>query len=186
MRWVFMALYYGFAQYLPLSYRPVIGKLSKALRGSLAAGLLAHAGDNINIEPHVDFGDGSHVSVGAHSGIGAHSRVEAIVIEDGVMVGPHLLTLSRNHLFSDPDTWIGHQGRTERMPVRIGEGSWIGARVTILPGVQIGRMCVVGAGSVVTRDVEDFSVVGGNPARLIRRWGPFASDSPSDTIRSAE
>jgi maltose O-acetyltransferase len=72
------------------------------------------------------------------------------------------------------------------MPVTIGEGSWIGARVTILPGVQIGKMCVVGAGSVVTHDVEEYSVVAGNPARLIRRWGPFALDPSSDTIPTGE
>jgi maltose O-acetyltransferase len=169
-------VYYGFAQFLPLSYRPGVGRASKRIRASVARRLLKSAGDNINIEARVDFGDGSHVSVGSCSGIGARSRVEAAVIEDGVMIGPELLVLSRNHTFSDPDQWVGRQGVTERMPIHIGEGSWIGARVTILPGIHIGRQCVVGAGSVVTRDVEDFSVVAGNPARLIRRWGQQAND----------
>jgi virginiamycin A acetyltransferase len=53
--------------------------------------------------------------------------------------------------------------------VEIGSGSWIGDRVTVLAGVRIGEGAVVGAGSVVTRDVEPYSIVGGNPARLIRR-----------------
>ena len=185
MRYLLLALYYGFAQYIPKSHRPVVGRLSRDFRAVVARGVLAHAGPRVNIEPRVDFGDGSHVSVGAHSGIGAGSRIEAAVIEDGVIIGPELLAVSRNHLFSDPDEWIGHQGRSERLPVRVGEGSWIGARVTLLPGVQIGRQCVVGAGSVVTRDVEEFSVVAGNPARLIRRWGPFAPDASSDTMREA-
>ena len=186
VRWLLISLYYGFAQFLPMSHRPLVGRLAKAIRGSISSGLLAHAGVNINIEPRVDFGDGSHVSVGDHSGIGARSRIEAAVIEDGVIIGPELLVVSRNHLLVDPDEWIGHQGVTERLPVRVGEGSWIGARVTLLPGVQIGRQCVVGAGSVVTHDVEDYSVVAGNPARLIRRWGPYASGASSDTIPRGE
>jgi maltose O-acetyltransferase len=53
--------------------------------------------------------------------------------------------------------------------VRLGDRVWIGNRVTILPGVSIGDDAVVGAGAVVTSDVEARSVVAGNPARLIRR-----------------
>ncbi|HET6350927.1 MAG TPA: acyltransferase, partial [Coriobacteriia bacterium] len=166
-------LYYGFASRLPLSYRPG-GKAARALRRACARHLLAFAGPNINIEPGVDFSDGSHVRIGDSSGIGANSRVEAADIAEGVIIGPELLALSRNHVFETPGVWIGHQGYTDRMPVHIGRGSWIGARVTILPGVRIGEFCVVGAGAVVTKDVPDYSVVGGNPARIIRRWGPGA------------
>jgi maltose O-acetyltransferase len=178
MRWIRLALYYGFAQYLPASSRPVVGKAAKAIRRYLAAPLFKHAGPLINIERRVDFGSGSRIELGDRSSIGMHSRVEAASIADGVMIGPEFLALSRNHSFEDPDVWIGRQGSTESMPIRIDEGSWLGARVTVLPGVHIGRMCVVGACSVVTKDVEDFSVVAGNPARLIRRWGPAASVEP--------
>jgi len=57
----------------------------------------------------------------------------------------------------------------QEAPVRIGDGTWVGARAMILPGVTLGRRVVVAAGSVVTRDVPDDCMVGGNPARLIRR-----------------
>jgi acetyltransferase-like isoleucine patch superfamily enzyme len=54
-------------------------------------------------------------------------------------------------------------------PIRIGRGAWIGAGAIILPGVTVGERSVVGAGSVITRDVPALSVVAGNPARLIRK-----------------
>jgi len=63
----------------------------------------------------------------------------------------------------------GMEGRPfVEAPVRIGDGTWVGARAMILPGVTIGKRVVVGAGAVVTRDVPDDSLVAGNPARVIR------------------
>jgi maltose O-acetyltransferase len=63
----------------------------------------------------------------------------------------------------------GVEGRpVKNAPVRIGDGSWIGARALILPGVTIGRRCLVAAGAVVSRDVPDDTLVAGNPARVVR------------------
>ncbi|WP_425452463.1 acyltransferase [Companilactobacillus formosensis] len=53
-------------------------------------------------------------------------------------------------------------------PIHIKEGAWIGARAVLLPGVTIGEHAIVGAGAVVTKDVEPYTVVGGNPAKLIK------------------
>lgn len=61
-------------------------------------------------------------------------------------------------------------------PVTIGDNSWIGARALILPGVHIGNFCVVAAGSVVTKDVPDYSVVGGVPAKVIKMLDPKTFD----------
>lgn len=61
-------------------------------------------------------------------------------------------------------------------PVSIGNNCWIGARATILPGVTIGDFCVVAAGAVVTKDVPDYSVVGGVPAKLIKQLDPTDFD----------
>jgi maltose O-acetyltransferase len=61
------------------------------------------------------------------------------------------------------------QGRVRRPPTVIEDDEWIGTRALIMPGVRVGRGAIVGAGAVVTRDVDPFTVVGGVPARLIRR-----------------
>ena len=63
----------------------------------------------------------------------------------------------------------GIEGRAPKeAPVRIGDGTWIGARAIILPGVTIGRRCVIAAGAVVSKDVPDDTLVAGNPARVVR------------------
>jgi len=59
-----------------------------------------------------------------------------------------------------------------RKPIIIGDNTWVGARVTILPGVTIGNFCVIAAGSVVNRDVPDYSVVAGVPAKIIKTLDP--------------
>jgi acetyltransferase-like isoleucine patch superfamily enzyme len=64
----------------------------------------------------------------------------------------------------------GVEGRpVKEEPIRIGDGTWVGARAIILPGVTIGRRCLIAAGSVVSKDVPDDTLVGGNPARVIRK-----------------
>ncbi len=77
---------------------------------------------------------------------------------------------------NDLVTWMdGHRhdwSHSEMAPIRICEGAWIGARSIILKGVTIGAGAVVGMGSVVTKDVPPRTVVGGNPARVIREIGP--------------
>lgn len=60
----------------------------------------------------------------------------------------------------------------ETKPVTIGRNCWIGARVIILPGVTIGNFSIIGAGSVVTKDIPEYSIAVGNPAHVIKKWDP--------------
>lgn len=84
-----------------------------------------------------------------------------ITIEDDVMVAANVQLISNNHDLYD------HQILTCK-PVRLKRNCWIGAGATILPGITVGENAVVAAGAVVTKDVEDNMVVGGNPAKIIR------------------
>lgn len=85
-----------------------------------------------------------------------------ITIEDDVMVAANAQLISNNH---DPkEHWI-----ITCKPVVLKRNCWIGAGATILPGVTVGENAIVGAGAVVTKDVEPNTAVGGNPARLIKR-----------------
>jgi acetyltransferase-like isoleucine patch superfamily enzyme len=95
-----------------------------------------------------------------NSGVVLFSALEIEIGDDVAIANEAYLTDTDSH---------GVEGRPARhAPVRIGDGSWVGARAIVLPGVSIGRRCVVGAGAVVTADVPHDTLVGGNPARPLR------------------
>jgi acetyltransferase-like isoleucine patch superfamily enzyme len=77
------------------------------------------------------------------------------------MVAANVQLISNNHDPYDRSVLICR-------PIHICEGAWVGAGATVLPGVTIGKYAIVGAASVVTKDVPDYAVVAGNPARIIR------------------
>lgn len=108
---------------------------------------------------------GDRCLIGRNSGIVGHFSVE---IGNDVWTGHHVYVTDQNHGYEDPSRPISLQTQPERA-VRIGDGSWIGHGAVILPGVTIGCHVVVGANSVVTSDIPDFSVAVGSPARVIRQ-----------------
>ena len=90
-----------------------------------------------------------------------------ITIGDNVMMAPGVTILTTNHRFDRTDIPMIEQGHVSA-PVSIGNDVWIGQRAMIMPGVHIGNGCIVAAGAVVTKDVPDFAVVGGVPARILK------------------
>ncbi len=90
-----------------------------------------------------------------------------IRIGSGVMIGPNVVIRASNHAHKRTDIPIWEQGQTGGKIV-IGDDVWIGANVVVVSGVTIGSHVIVAAGAVVTRDVPDYAVVAGVPARLIR------------------
>jgi maltose O-acetyltransferase len=166
-----LLLYYAVAYHLPDQTFPG-GKLFRRLREPLCRRFFAEAGAGIKIESHVFVADGRHLHIGSDSGIGTGSRVYGAIIGDGVMVAPNVLFLKENHRYDDMNGPINGQGYTAiALPV-VEDWAWIGERAIILPGRRVGRGAIVGAGAVVTRDVEPFAIVGGNPARSIGRREP--------------
>ncbi|WP_336213890.1 acyltransferase [Nonomuraea sp. LPB2021202275-12-8] len=89
-----------------------------------------------------------------------------VTMGDGVRIGAHTSILGFNHSM-EPDRPVHRQPVTER-GITIGDDVWIGSNVVIVDGVTVGSHAVIGAGSVVTRDVPAWAVVAGNPARLLR------------------
>jgi acetyltransferase-like isoleucine patch superfamily enzyme len=83
------------------------------------------------------------------------------------MMSPRVSIYSENHLFDDPELSIKEQG-VKREFVKIEDDCWIAANTVILAGVTIGRGSVIAAGSVVTKDVPPYSIVGGVPAKVIK------------------
>jgi acetyltransferase-like isoleucine patch superfamily enzyme len=110
---------------------------------------------------------GNNVHIGRNNIIGAR---KSVVLEDHVLLGPHVMIGDHSHQYENIEIPIKLQEPTEAGPVRIEQDSWIGANVFILPRVTIGRHAVVGANSVVNRDVPPYSVAVGVPARVVKRY----------------
>ena len=113
-------------------------------------------GENIELGDNVGFNYGCYVN-----GYGG------LVIGDNTIFGPGTMIHTANHEMDDLDRPIRAQG-WKKAPVHIGSDCWIGMNVCILPGVRIGGGCVIGAGAVVTNDIEDFGIAVGNPAKVVR------------------
>lgn len=107
-------------------------------------------------------GDDSRVGVG-------NTIIGPVTIGNHVHTGQHVLISGLNHNYEDIHATITDQG-VRVAPISISENVWIGANAVVLPGVSIGQHVVVGAGSVVTKDVAPYTVVAGNPARVIKQW----------------
>lgn len=140
---------------------------SKKLRAFCGKLILEHCGENVNIEKGARFD--VRTSLGNNSGIGVNAFLSpCVTIGNDVMMGPDCVILTSNHGFENLNVPMWKQPFTATRPVVIEDDVWIGTRVIILPGVHVGTGSVIGAGSVVTHDVEPYSIVGGNPAKLIR------------------
>jgi acetyltransferase-like isoleucine patch superfamily enzyme len=107
---------------------------------------------------------GNNSSIGPYSYIGCSGFIE---IGDNVMMSPRVSIYAENHIFDHPELSIKEQG-VKREFVKIEDDCWIAANTVILAGVTIGRGSVIAAGSVVTKDVPPYSIVGGVPAKVIK------------------
>ncbi len=122
-------------------------------------------------DPHVpDRGlvIGDRCVIGARCTVTAHESIE---IGDDVWFGQGVFVSDASHGYQDPEVPVGRQ-LGKHQPVSIGAGTWIGHGAMVLPGTQIGRNVVVGAGSVVRGEIPDHAVVAGIPARVVRRLEP--------------
>ncbi|MCX8131260.1 MAG: acetyltransferase [Clostridia bacterium] len=168
MYYICLILYYFVARHLPGS-DTVYSLGSKKIRRGICKQLFRKTGKNINIEHGAFFGSGRDIEIGDNSGLGVNCRVSGpLKIGDNVMMGPDVMIYTQNHNFDRTDIPMNSQGNSPKRDVVIGNDVWIGARSIILPGVKIGEGAIVAAGAVVTKDVEPYSIVGGNPARIIK------------------
>jgi maltose O-acetyltransferase len=166
---VAMFFFYSFAVWLPGPGMP-FGRFGRWFRGYLCSKCVKNFGEGTWVDRLCNFGSGRGLSLGTNSNIGKRAWLLGdVTIGDDVVMAPEVIAISSNHEFADTTIPIRLQGQTQSRPIFVGNDVWLGARCIILPGVRVGDHAIVGAGSVVTKDVEPWAIVGGNPARLIRR-----------------
>ncbi len=150
------------------AYNATTPRRQGPLRRQLLESLLGSVGEGTEIRPpfQVDYGTNIHVGARCFANFGLVALdVARIEIGDDVQFGPNVQLLTPTHpLAPTPrrEKWEAAQ------PITIGDNVWLGGGVIVLPGVSIGDDTVVGAGSVVTRDLPAGVVAVGNPARVVR------------------
>lgn len=166
---VCLMLYYLIAYYLPDSYSKPFGKISNKIRVLLCHGIFLKCGKIRTINRKVSFGYGRSIIIGDDSGIGAGTDIpENTIIGKNTIISRDVFILSRNHAYENVDLPIINQGYKPSKPIVIGDDCWIGLRSIINPNREIKDGTIIAMGSVVTKDFPEYSVVGGNPAKLIK------------------
>ena len=157
-------------------HRTYIGLGSK-----LIGGAKLHLSKGVKIMPHAMLVSlhGGTIEIGENTEISMYSRVASmgyVKIGNHVLTGPHVFIADYNHEYRNPMKSVMYQGnrftpRNDGEPnLLIDDGTWIGTNVVIVGNVHIGKNCVIGANSVVTKDIPDYSVAVGIPAKIIKKY----------------
>jgi len=146
-------------------------------REAILRDLLGHMGEGTFLQGPITFHYGCHTSIGDRVFINFNFTVQddaLVTIGDDCNFGPNVTVVTPVHpmLPNERKAMLDRDGNLRHMcyakPVTIGHDCWFGANVVVCPGVTIGNNVVIGAGSVVTRDIPDNSFAAGNPARVMR------------------
>jgi maltose O-acetyltransferase len=150
----------------------VPGRLGRKLRARYYKNKCAFFGKNVylGMGTIIDFPEnvkiGDNASINRYCVIGGYSG--KIIIGDDVMIGCNCVFRCSNHKYSRTDILMNMQGY-DCGEIHIDNDVWIGAKVVILKDVTIGAHSIIGAGSVVTKDIPAYSIAVGNPARVIKK-----------------
>lgn len=132
---------------------------------------LAAVGENTLLSPDLQLDFAGRINIADWVYVGSGGKFfgrGGLTIADHVIIGPQVTIMTSMHKFKDAN-FLPYDEHEILKPVKIGEASWIGYGVIIMPGIEIGRGCIVGAGSVVTNSFSDGSIIAGNPAKLINQ-----------------
>lgn len=167
-RYLWYFLYIAVFRHTPDRHRPY-ALIFPALRAALVRRFADACGRDIVVKSNADVSP--HIAIGNRSELGRDCLIYGgVTLGDDVLMGPGVKIFSRNHRYLAVDVPIAAQGEDFK-PVRVGSDVWIGANVLIMPGVTIHDHAVIAGGAVVTKDVPEFAVVGGNPARVLKWRG---------------
>lgn len=158
-------IYLVFFKNTPEDYRPY-SLFFPQLRSFLVKNYLKSCGKKPLVKNQAEIS--LYATVGDYSEMGTRCMIQSNVhLGSYVIMGPDVKIYSRNHKYESLDIPIAQQGK-HYLETYVGDDVWIGANVIITAGCKIGNHCVIAAGSVVTKDIPDFAVVGGVPAKILK------------------
>lgn len=174
---IFQRIKYEFYELFEVLLSIIPGTFGKYFRKFFYYLNFKTCGKNLNIAMRVRIQSPKNILIGENVGfnygvwIAANMNDEGcITFGDNVLVGPYTIFHSGNHLYDDLEMPIRKQGFVFK-PIVIESDVWIAARCVILSGVTIGKGSIIAAGSVVTKSVPEYSIVGGVPAKIIGKRG---------------
>jgi len=168
-RLFFTVIYYLILKWFPHSTIPLVGPISEKLRYYCCKNIFESCDKGVNVGKNARFGNGRSIKIGFKSGIGINAKIpNNIIIGDYVMMGQNVTIFGSNHIFDRTDIPMMKQGMKSHSPVVIEDDVWIGSNVIILPGRRIKKGSIIAAGTVLTKDFPEYSIVGGNPSKLIK------------------
>lgn len=158
-------LYLILVRYTPEIYRPY-ALFFPWLRRIFVKGFVSKCGAKIRVKQNADIS--MFIEIGNYSELGTNCVIQSNTnIGDYVIMGPDVKIYTKNHGYEDLNTPIALQKNVEKKVI-IGDDVWIGANVIITPGVTINNHSIIAAGSVVSKNVPKYAVVGGVPAKIIK------------------
>jgi len=133
-------------------------------------------GEDSTVEDFATINNGvGDIYIGDRTRIGLGcTLIGPVKIGNDIRLAQNIVMSGLNHNYEDISMSISSQG-VSTSPIVIDDESWIGANSVVLPGVSIGKHCIVAAGSIVTKAVPDYSVVAGNPARIIKQFNKLSN-----------
>lgn len=170
MKKIYLLLYYLFAQFIPMQPFPFF-KVGYKIRYFFVKRILKSCGKGVIVKNKSYFGNGNKLKIGNHSQLGQNCRIGGpVTIGDYVLMGPDVVIMAVTHDTSDLNMHMTDPNQPSiEKEVVIGNDVWIGTRAILLPGISIGDNCIVGSGAVVTKSFPPYSVIGGVPAKLIKK-----------------
>lgn len=160
-------IYYLFIQHLPHSRywkgfnRFRVFYVSRILK-------IIEPDKNSRFQHNIYIGNGKNVKIGKHCQINEHTFIQGATIGNYVMIAPHVSLLANTHKYNSTEIPMILQGEEKGNSIIIEDDVWIGRNVIIMPGITIKKGSIVAAGAVVTKDVSEYSIVGGVPAKIIK------------------
>ncbi len=168
MKTIRLFFFYAVLSHLPGPTFPILGSFFEWIRYVTCRRIFKKCGEKVNIGPGAHFGKGNGIEIGDYSSIARNCKVpKDIYIGNFVMMGPHVTIYNAKHNFDRTDIPMLKQGVSLAQRTIIEDDVWIGSHSIILPGRKISEGTIIGAGSVVTKDFPPYSIIGGNPAKLI-------------------